>query len=140
MPLIASPSFSERRRLRILARMLRRLAPASLLILSACTTALQPPPGPAVSLPPPPPRGEPVSITGMNAARLRQMYGAPAFVRRDNDAEIWRYDGQACRAFFFLYQQGGNQVVRHVETLPRGANIAADETCLTGLRERAPAS
>jgi hypothetical protein len=67
---------------------------------------------------------------------LRATYGEPAFVRQDNGAEIWRYDGPACRAFFFLYVQGAGQTVRHVETLPRGDTIAADAGCLSALRAR----
>ncbi len=78
----------------------------------------------------------------MSAARLRVAFGSPAFVRKDNDMEIWRYDGPSCRAFFFLYTQGPGQIVRHVETLPRGSNIAADANCLAALRAKAsvPAS
>ncbi len=45
---------------------------------------------------------------------------------------MWRYDGAACRAFFFLY--GSPLMVRHVETLPHGAESAADIACLTALR------
>jgi hypothetical protein len=45
---------------------------------------------------------------------------------------MWRYDGAACRAFFFLY--GAPLMVRHVETLPHGPQNAADMDCLTALR------
>ena len=93
----------------------------------------------AVPLPPPPPKGEVTGVTSLNATSLRDTYGVPSFVRKDNGAEIWRYDGPSCRAFFFLYTDGAQQVVRHAETLPRGADIAADATCLAALRLK-PAS
>lgn len=80
--------------------------------------------------------GEPPGIAGLADSQVRASFGAPNFVRKDGSAEIWRYDGQACRAFFFLYPNGGGEVVRHVETLPRGTTFAADTTCLDALRAR----
>ena len=51
---------------------------------------------------------------------------------------MWRYDAQACKAFFFLYAQNdGAYEVRHVETLPRGSErMAADPACLDAVRAR----
>ena len=100
-------------------------------MLSAC--ASRPPPQ-TMPLPPPPPSGEPASLVGVSAGDLRGHFGAPAFVRKENGAEMWRYDGAGCHAFFFLYQQGGAETVRHVETVPRGRASAADAGCLTALR------
>lgn len=81
--------------------------------------------------------GEPPGIAGLADSQVKASFGEPTFVRKDGSAEIWRYDGQTCRAFFFLYPNGGSgEVVRHVETLPRGATIAADTTCLDALRGR----
>jgi hypothetical protein len=100
-----------------------------------------PPVAAGVPLPPAPPRGEPEGFTGISGTALRTQFGAPAFVRRDNGAEIWRYDGPACRAFFFLYAETSGQAVRHVETLPRGQTIAADAGCLAAIRaKQGPAS
>lgn len=102
-------------------------------MLAACgTPKLEP-----VSLPPAPPSGEPSGIAGLEAQALRAAFGPPSFVRKDGQIEIWRYDGTRCRAFFFLYPNGGSSAVRHVETLPRGAEIAADTSCLDELRARA---
>ncbi len=96
--------------------------------------------GPArVELPPAPPEGEPVGTTGLHEAELKAQYGQPALVRHDGTAQIWRFDGAACKAFFFLYARDGNTAVWHVETAPRGQSIAADETCLSALRARASA-
>ena len=92
---------------------------------------------PSAAIPPAPPKGEPLGYTNMPAAQLRVAFGAPAFVRHDGATEMWRYDGAACRAFFFLYEEGKDSVVRHVETLPRGAASAADPACLSALRASA---
>jgi hypothetical protein len=94
-------------------------------------------PAPTVSLPAAPPAGEPAGTTGLHAADLRAQFGTPSFVRHDGTAEIWRFDGAACKAFFFLYSRDGNTAVWHVETAPRGASIAADEGCLSALKARA---
>jgi hypothetical protein len=106
-------------------------------ILGACAeTPKEATPAP-VALPPAPPPGEPAWSAGMDAQGLRVAFGAPAFVRKDGAAEIWRYDSTACKAFFFLYPNAtGATVVRHVETLPRGPVMAADETCLAQMRTR----
>ena len=87
-----------------------------------------------VTLPPAPPSGEPAGTTGMHEADLRAVFGTPAFVRHDGTAQIWRFDGATCKAFFFLYSRDGVTAVWHVETAPRGAGIAADENCLNLLR------
>jgi hypothetical protein len=103
-------------------------------VLGACAS---PPPKetPSVALPAGPPPGEPAWITSMDSQGLRTAFGQPAFVRKDSGSEMWRYDGAACKAFFFLYPGvSGSTIVRHVETLPRGATIAADENCLAQLR------
>jgi hypothetical protein len=102
--------------------------------LGACATHVATTP---LSLPAAPPAGEPAGTTGLHEADLRALYGQPAFVRHDAQAEIWRFDGPGCKAFFFLYSRDGNTAVWHVETSPRGASIAADENCLSALRARA---
>jgi len=90
---------------------------------------LAPAPG---AIPPAPPRGEPGQYLNMAAPGLQAAFGRPAFVRKDGGTEMWRYDGTACRAFFFLY--GSPLAVRHVETLPHGAQSAADIECLNALK------
>jgi hypothetical protein len=111
-----------------------RLAP---LILCAGLAACATPQRQTVSLPPPPPAGEPAGVAGLTANAVRVTYGTPDFVRKDKTAEMWRYDSPSCRAFFFLYASGPDETVRHVETLPRGATMAADQTCLDGFKLRA---
>jgi len=109
-------------------------------MLSACASRPTAPAVPTVPLPPPPPSGEPAGLFGLSAHDLRGTFGEPAFIRKENGAEMWRYDGANCHAFFFLYPQGDAQLVRHVETVPQGAKTAADANCLAVLRARPPAS
>jgi hypothetical protein len=104
------------------------------LLLAACATRPPAEPRPVVPLPPTAPAGEPAGFIGLSSTDLRGAFGAPTFVRKESGAEMWRYDGSSCRAFFFLYPQGGSEVVRHVETVPRGRDIAADVGCLALLR------
>ena len=122
--------------------MLRRLSPflACLILavaVAGCSAPKAPSPVPSAStIPPAPPRGEPGQYLNMPAAALQAAFGKPAFVRKDGATEMWRYDGQSCRAFFFLY--GSPLAVRHVETLPHAARNAADMDCLIALRASPP--
>ncbi len=100
--------------------------------LSACATRQAIPD--RVALPPAPPRGEPVTTIGLTDADLRVQFGAPAFARKEGTAQLWRYDGATCKAFFFLYPANDALNVRHVETTPRGTDMAADPKCLDELR------
>src|SRR5690348_9383248 len=100
--------------------------------LAACAAPQQ-----QASLPSAPPVGEPGNIAGMDAGRIRVAFGAPQFVRKDGQVEMWRYDGAACKAFFFMYPNGSSMYVRHVETLPHPATQAADSNCLQDLLNHA---
>ena len=83
-------------------------------------------------MPPPPPPAPPPPMP-TDAQSLRAAYGAPAFIRREPDSELWRYDGMGCTAFFFLYPEGGTYRIRHAETSPRGRDMPADPDCLRSL-------
>ncbi len=81
--------------------------------------------------------------TGLNASQIpRSPSVSPPSSRKDGTTEMWRYDGAACKAFFFLYPGSGGSTVRHVETIPRGRDIAADSGCLDSLlvQKRVPTS
>jgi hypothetical protein len=117
------------------AAMMRRLSCLSIAFLAAgCATQAPkaPAPVPRTAIPAAPSRGEPAQYLNMASATLQAAFGKPAFVRKDGATEMWRYDGTACRAFFFL--SGAPAVVRHVETLPHGRDSAADMGCLTALK------
>jgi hypothetical protein len=112
------------------------LAAGLMLLLCACATTPATRPPPRIPLPPPPPAGEPAGFIGLTRAQLRAAYGPPSFTRKEYGAELWRYDTGSCRAFFFMYPAGNDMSVRHVETVPRGQDIAADAACLTSLRAK----
>lgn len=118
--------------------MLRRFSCLILVLaVAGCAAPKAPQPVPQASaIPPAPPRGEPSEYINLPGSGLVAALGRPAFVRKDGVTEMWRYDGAACRAFFFLY--GSPLMVRHVETLPHGAQDAADVACLTALRAAPP--
>jgi hypothetical protein len=96
---------------------------------------------PAVALPSAPavmPMLEPAMMSMMlpiptDAQMLRARYGAPDFIRREMDSELWRYDGQSCAVFVFLYRDGDVLKVRYFETMPRGMGMAADTSCIDSL-------
>jgi hypothetical protein len=110
---------------------------AALVVAGCATTQTNVAPRPAAAvIPTAPPRGEPGQYVNMPAVALQAAFGRPAFVRKDGATEMWRYDGTACRAFFFLY--GAPLAVRHVETLPHARDQAADIGCLNALRAMPP--
>jgi hypothetical protein len=113
---------------------MRRLVPVVMFcaLLGACAA-----PSGGGRLPDAPAAGEVSGTTGLSEASLRTLYGQPAFVRKDGLAQIWRFDGPSCKAFFFLYSKDSVTAVWHVETTPHGASIAADENCLSALRAHA---
>ncbi len=107
------------------------------LLAAACASAPSGNNNDTVRLPSAPRPGEPQGIAGLNASDIKGNFGTPAFVRKDGIAELWRYDGDGCRAFFFFYPEGSSSRVRHVETLPRGGgSTAADPACLQTLLKR----
>jgi hypothetical protein len=113
--------------------MIRKLLTVSgCVLLAACADRAAIPD--RVALPPAPPPGEPPAIIGLSADAVRATFGEPAFVRKDGETQFWRYNGAQCHAFFFLYKQNSILTVQHVETLPHGASIAADNDCINALR------
>jgi hypothetical protein len=90
---------------------------------------MMPVPVPMPMLPPPRP-------ASTDAQSLRARYGAPDFIRREMETELWRYDGAACSIFFFLYREGDVLKLRYSETTPRGVNMATDPRCVESLNAR----
>lgn len=111
-------------------------------LLAGCVTSRHPPPPTTKPqqgiVPAAPPAGEPADLSGLRSTQLREVFGAPNFVRKEGEMELWRYDTPGCKAFFFLYPYGRSLLVRHVETLPRGVARAADQACLDSLRPKSP--
>jgi len=108
---------------------MKRIAVLAMLALAACTAPQR------NTIPAGPPPGEPAGYAGIDSGALRIAMGTPSFVRRESGgSELWRYDGQGCKAFFFLYPDNGGLSVRHVETVPRPQDASADVDCLNRLR------
>src|SRR4051794_24894871 len=99
--------------------------PAAPVLQDSATIAL---PAPVAGMPER--SGPAVSFTIRDAAALRKEYGKPDFVRSEADSELWRYDGKNCALFMFLYRDHDSFQLRHMETLPRGAQSPTDEACL----------
>ncbi len=87
----------------------------------------------AMMIAPPAPPMLPPPTDGQS---LRARYGAPDFIRREMETELWRYDGAACSIFFFLYREGDALKLRYSETAPRGMNMPADPRCVESLNAR----
>ncbi len=104
---------------------------------TASRVAPRPTAPPGVPIPPAPPAAGAPAFINLPPANLRGLLGQPHFVRQDSGTEMWRYDGAACRAFFFFQGPAGAQTVRHVETLPAGSASSADPLCLSALRAAA---
>jgi hypothetical protein len=103
--------------------------------LAACAHRAHPP-GPGLG----PNNQAAAGLSSDQAAAVRTAYGTPQLVRKEADAELWRYDGDKCAAFFFLYTLNGELRLRFVETIPRGADAPADGNCLKTIRARAGAT
>ena len=126
-------------------------------LLSGCVTAEAPPAQPQIQAPnratarpladelsavkPPPP--------GADANYFRAEYGPPDFVRDEPESQLWRYDGNDCALFVFLYRESDSPqssfpepnfpesnpyVMRHAETNPPGEGGAVDIACLASIR------
>ena len=110
-------------------------------LLAGCVTSRQPAPPTTKPqrniVPAAPAVGEPGDLAGLKSTQLREVFGPPSFVRKEGAMELWRYDSVSCKAFFFLYPYGQALLVKHIETLPPGNTMAADQTCLDSLHPKA---
>jgi hypothetical protein len=86
------------------------------------------------------------ALLGLKADDLVPLFGPPALKRDDGRAQIWRYQGEACQLYLFLYQpkSGGNFSIRHLETMrlsnrdksSEPADAAETQTCIDELWQR----
>lgn len=72
-------------------------------------------------------------LTGMVAADLQGLMGAPAFRRHETTAEIWQYFGPGCVLDLFLYDDGGRRRVVHHQLRGQTPGRAPDAACLDAL-------
>ncbi|MEZ5670643.1 MAG: hypothetical protein R3F55_25050 [Alphaproteobacteria bacterium] len=69
---------------------------------------------------------EPAVYVGSSEGELRAALGQPDSARNELDAQVWQYAGPDCVVDFFMYPQGGVQVVAYAEARNRtdGATLA----------------
>jgi hypothetical protein len=106
------------------------------LLLTACAREAQVASAPVFVPVPPPVAGKTKSLTEFTADDLRRTYGPPAAVRKEADAEMWRYDVGACRIFFFFSQTESGPLIRLYESLPPGKPGQMDPNCFSALQLR----
>jgi len=100
-------------------------------------SSVEPSSAPEDQAPSPAPDVKPMPIPSDGAA-IRTRFGAPDFVQREMDNELWRYDVSNCSVFFFLQRRGAMLQLRYTETLPRGMDVAANPACIASLDQRVP--
>ena len=108
---------------------------AVLVSLGACAT----PQSASLPLPAPPPParvGTPAPAPRPDAQGVRAVYGAPDFVRKEADSQLWRYDGKGCTLFLFLYRDNESYRLRDAQTLPPAKDGTADPACLESIKTR----
>ena len=128
----------------MLARVVRIALALSVLALTGCKTdnagaasSDRNVASPHVAVLTPPSAGS--GLVGWEAEKIRGLYGKPSFIRKEQESELWRYDGQNCAAFFVLYQEQTGLRVRYVETSP-SQGAMGDAACLAGIKARARAT
>jgi hypothetical protein len=83
---------------------------------------------PAPQLLPPP---APSSLVGLDSYGLRKAFGSPEFRRYEPGAEIWRYGGESCSLFVYLYEDDENTLrTAFVEARAEGGGELPSEPCI----------
>lgn len=71
---------------------------------------------------------------GFSPERVLPVLGAPDFVRRDGNAQIWQYRATNCVLDLFLYKTGRDTAVKHAELRPRVPAAEPLDVCYSKLR------
>ncbi len=108
---------------------------------AALALPTEPPPAPvAPETPPGVLEQAPGQLLGMAQPQIADLLGTPAFVRRDNGAEIWQYRNDDCVLHLFLYADdvGASPRVSYVELRERSdgralTSVADQRGCLGAL-------
>ena len=81
-------------------------------------------------------RFDPEEYIGYAPERLLPLLGAPDFVRRDGTAQVWQYRAEHCVLDLFLYGNGNDSRVKHVELRKRMPTAEPVEKCFSRMREK----
>lgn len=74
-------------------------------------------------------------FNGFSPERVLPVLGAPDFVRRDGNAQIWQYRATNCVLDLFLYKNGGATTVKHAELRPRVPGAEPLDACYSRMRQ-----
>jgi hypothetical protein len=69
-------------------------------------------------------------LVGLDSTAIERRLGSPALRRRDAPAELWQYRSPLCVMDLFLYSEGGNFRVTHVELHSRSVEQVQAPSCL----------
>ncbi|MGB0695656.1 MAG: hypothetical protein ACPGOY_08400 [Rhodospirillaceae bacterium] len=78
----------------------------------------------------------PAVLQGKDSGAVQAALGRPSLLRKEPPSQVWQYLGQSCVLDFYLAEQGGRMVVRHIEARNRrGGGAASDGACLRDVHE-----
>lgn len=72
---------------------------------------------------------DPLQFINLNIHELSKLLGAPLLVRRDGNAEVWQYKGEACTLDVFLYESQSQLRVKYVD-LRGDFDVADNRACM----------
>ena len=72
----------------------------------------------------------PKDMVGKSGVQITSAIGAPAFRRKDGEAQIWQYRGTNCLLDVFLYKDGTSLKVKHAELRRRASGGLSESACL----------
>ncbi|AWZ02656.1 hypothetical protein RHODOSMS8_03146 [Rhodobiaceae bacterium] len=80
----------------------------------------------------PAPRAD--SLIGLDAYGLREAFGSPEFQRNESHAEIWRYAGDGCTLFVYLYEDESDTMrTSFVEARAAAGGELPVDPCVAGV-------
>lgn len=72
----------------------------------------------------------PKDMVGKSGLQITSAIGAPAFRRKDGEAQIWQYRGTNCLLDVFLYKDGASLKVKYAELRRRARGGLTESACL----------
>jgi hypothetical protein len=75
-------------------------------------------------------------LEGLSGREIALSLGAPDFLRRDGDAEVWQYRAASCFLDVFLYVETDELRVAYAEARPRGSLRTTQEGCAAAIAGR----
>ncbi|GEM_PF-5484776 len=72
-------------------------------------------------------------LLGKNESDLRQIFGKPSLVRREQPAEIWQFAAKSCVLDLYLYDKGQGLALAHIEERDRQGETLTTSDCLKQL-------